>query len=135
MGLKIVCTSGHWNPVHVGHIKLFEEAKKLGDKLIVIVNNDEQVRLKGAKVFMDEKERCAIIKAIKYVDHVVLSIDDDKTVRKTLAMIKPNIFAKGGDSTTKNVPEKAVCKRHKIKIIYNVGGGKIQSSSWLKNKI
>ncbi len=99
------------------------------------MNNDEQVKLKGSKVFMDEKERCAIIKAIKYVDYVVLSVDKDKTIRKTLAMIKPNIFAKGGDSTTKNVPEKAVCKRHKIKIVYGIGGDKIQSSSWLKNKI
>lgn len=124
-----VCTSGYFNPVHIGHIRLMEEAKKLGDYLIVIVNNDEQVKLKGSKPFMKELERCAIIKALRCVDEVVLSIDADRTIIKTLTMIKPDIFAKGGDSTPDNVPEKDICK-----IVYGVGGGKIQSSSWLKSQ-
>ena len=132
--MKIVCTSGHFNPVHVGHIKLFERAKAQGDYLVVIVNNDKQVELKGSKVFMDENERCAIIKALKCVDEVVLSIDTDKTIIKTLTMIKPNIFCKGGDSTPANVPEQAICDDLGIQIIYGVGGNKIQSSSWLKAK-
>ena len=131
--IKVV-TSGYYNPVHIGHIKLFEEAKKLGDYLIVIVNNDNQVKLKGSKEFMSEQERCDIIKSIRYVDEVVLSIDQDRTIRLTLDMIKPNIFAKGGDSTPDNVPEKEVCDKNNTQIIYNVGGGKIQSSSWLKSK-
>ncbi len=126
-----VCTSGYFNPLHVGHILLLEEASKLGGKLTVIVNNDEQVKLKGSKPFMNEKERCAIIKALRCVDEVVLSIDTDKSVCKTLRMIEPNVFAKGGDSTNKNVPEQDVCDELGIEIIYNVGGGKIQSSSWL----
>lgn len=130
-----VCTSGYYNPVHKGHLKLFEEAKKLGDRLVVIINNDEQVKLKGSKVFMDEEERCAIIKALKPVDEVILSIDKDKTIIKTLTMIKPNIFAKGGDSTPNNVPEKGVCEKYGIKIVYGVGGDKIQSSSWLKSML
>ncbi len=129
----IVCTSGYFNPAHIGHIKLFEEAKKLGSTLIVIVNNDLQVKLKGSKPFMNEKERCDIIRAIKYVDHVVLSIDTDKTIIKTLTMVNPNIFAKGGDSTIDNIPEKEVCEKLGIKLITGIGGGKIQSSSWLKN--
>lgn len=127
----IVVTSGYYNPLHVGHLKLLEEASKLGGRLIVIVNNDEQVKLKGSKVFMNEKERCAILRAIKYVDEVILSVDSDRTVRKTLEMIKPDIFAKGGDSTDENVPEQEVCDKHHIKIVLDVGGGKIQSSSWL----
>lgn len=126
-----VCTSGFFNPVHVGHIKLMEEAKKLGDYLVVIVNNDEQVKLKGSKVFMNEQERCAIIRALRCVDEVVLSIDKDRTVIETLKMIKPDIFAKGGDSTDTNVPEKDVCG----KLILGVGGDKIQSSSWLKENL
>jgi cytidyltransferase-like protein len=130
-----VCTSGYFNPVHIGHIRLFEEAKSLGDRLIVIVNNDKQVIHKGAKVFMDEKERCAIIRALKCVDEVILSIDDDKTICKTIEFVCPNIFAKGGDSTPDNVPEKNVCERLDIKIIYGVGGNKIQSSSWLKSQL
>ncbi len=127
-----VVTSGYYNPVHIGHIKLFKEASKLGGKLTVIVNNDEQVKLKGSKTFMDEKERCAIIRAIKYVDEVILSVDADKTVSKTLEMIEPNIFAKGGDSTSLNIPEKEVCEKLNCKIVLGIGGDKIQSSSWLK---
>jgi len=125
-----VATSGYFDPAHRGHLQLFREAKALGDYLIVIVNNDYQRSLKGSKPFMNEIERCEMIQAIKYVDEVVLSIDNDRTVCKTLAMISPDIFAKGGDSTDKNVPEKGICK-----IVYGVGGGKIQSSSWLKAKI
>jgi len=131
--IKVV-TSGYFNPVHIGHIKLFEEASKLGDWLVVIVNNDNQVKLKGSKVFMDETERCDIIRAIRYVDEVILSVDQDRTICQTLDMIKPNIFAKGGDSTPDNVPEKEVCEKNNTQIIYNVGGDKIQSSSWLKSK-
>ncbi len=125
-----ICTSGYFNPVHIGHIRLLEEAKKLGDYLVVIVNNDAQVKLKGSKPFMKEIERCAIIKALRCVDEVVLSIDTDRTIIKTLTMIQPDIFAKGGDSTPDNVPEKGICE-----IVYGIGGGKIQSSSWLKEKI
>ena len=125
-----VCTSLYGNPIHKGHVRLMEEARKLGDYLVVIVNNDKQVALKGSKVFMDEQERCEIVKALRCVDEVVLSIDEDRTVRKTLESIKPDIFAKGGDSTDENVPEKGICP-----IVFGVGGGKIQSSSWLKNAI
>ena len=128
-----VCTSGYFNPLHIGHIRLLEGAKKLGDYLVVIVNNDEQVRLKGSKPFMDEKERCNIVKALRCVDHVILSIDKDRTIRETLKFVKPNIFAKGGDSTPDNVPEKEVCITLGIDLRYGIGGDKIQSSSWLKN--
>jgi cytidyltransferase-like protein len=129
-----VCTSGYYNPVHIGHIRLFEEASKLG-RLVVIVNNDEQVKLKGSKPFMNEQERCDIIRAIKYVGEVVLSIDTDKTICKTLELVRPNIFAKGGDSTPQNVPEQEICDIIGCNIIYDVGGSKIQSSSWLKKTL
>lgn len=125
-----VATSGYFNPLHVGHLRLLEEAKLLGDYLIVIVNNDEQVKLKGSKPFMNETERCEIVRGIRYVDSVVLSIDNDRTVCKTLEMIKPDIFAKGGDSTVENVPEQDICK-----VVFGIGGEKIQSSSWLKEKL
>lgn len=128
----IVCTSGYFNPVHVGHLRLFKEASKLG-KLTVIVDNDEQVKLKGGE-FMNQDERMEILKAIKYVDKVVLSIDKDRTIKETLALVNPDIFVKGGDSTKENVPELEVCEKLGIKVIFGVGGDKIQSSSWLKNK-
>jgi len=126
-----VCTSGYMNPLHVGHLELFKQAKALGDYLIVIVNNDEQVKLKGSVPFMNQIERCEIVDAIRYVDEVVLSIDHDRTICKTLAMVQPDVFAKGGDSTPDNVPEKEVCDVHNIKLAFGIGGGKIQSSSTL----
>jgi len=132
---KVVAVSGYWNPLHGGHIQLFEEAKKLGEYLVVIVNNDEQVKLKGSPLFMDEKERMEIISALRAVDNVILSIDKDRTVCKTLELIKPDIFANGGDRTKNNIPETAVCKKIGCKMIFNVGrGGKIQSSSGLLEK-
>lgn len=130
--MKIVCTSGYFNPLHIGHLRLLEEAKALGDYLVVIVNNDEQVRLKGSKEFQDEQERMEIVKAIRFVDKVVLSIDKDRTITETLKSIRPTIFAKGGDSTLDNTPELEVCKEMGTKVIFNIGGSKIQSSSWLK---
>lgn len=129
-----VCTSGYFNPVHVGHIALLKRARELGDRLVVIVNTDYQVSLKGSKPFMNEQERCDIVRAIRYVDEVVLSIDEDRTIRKTLQMIEPDIFAKGGDSTFDNVPELAVCKRLGIKVVTGLGD-KIQSSSWLLSNL
>jgi len=126
--MKIVCTSGYFNPLHIGHLNLLKEAKALGDYLVVIVDNDEQVKLKGGKPFMNQEERMEIVKAIRYVDKVVLSIDKDRTITQTLKSISPDIFAKGGDSTPENTPEKDLG----IEVVYGVGGDKVQSSSWLK---
>ncbi len=129
----IVATSGYFNPLHIGHLDLFKRAKQLGDQLVVIVNNDEQVRAKGSAPFISEKERLKIIRAIKFVDKAVLSIDKDRTVKKTLAKIKPDIFAKGGDSAMENIPEIDLCRKMGTKIIIGLGR-KIQSSSWLIKK-
>jgi cytidyltransferase-like protein len=140
MRKKIIITSGYFNPLHIGHINLIREAKKLGDFLVVIVNNDEQVKLKGSVPFMPEHERIEIIKALKYADDVVLSIDKDKSVIKSLKMVAQKypgelFFAKGGDKNIGNIPEKNICDELGIKIINNVGGGKIQSSSELLKNI
>ncbi len=132
----IVAVSGYFNPIHIGHIRMFQEAKKLGTKLVVIVNNDKQVKIKGSIPFMNEKERIEIIKAIKQVDQVILSIDKDKSVCKTLKMINPDIFANGGDRKLDNIPEYKICKEINCKMVFNIGkGGKIQSSSGLLKKI
>lgn len=133
---KIVITSGYFNPLHIGHINLMREAKKLGDFLIVIVNNDEQVKIKGSVPFMPEQEKIEIIRAIKYVDEVFLSIDKDKSVAESLKMVAKNhpgelFFANGGDRHAGNIPEAKVCEEFNIKMIDNIGGGKVQSSSWL----
>ena len=130
----IVVASGYFNPLHIGHIRYLKEAKKLGTKLIVIINTDEQAKLKGSFRFMKEKERAEIVSSLKFVDDVILSIDKDKTVCKTLELIKPDIFAKGGDRTLDNIPEKEICEKLGIKMVFGVGGAKVQSSSWLINK-
>jgi cytidyltransferase-like protein len=139
---KIVITSGYFNPIHIGHINLIREAKKLGDFLVVIVNNDEQVRVKGSTTFMPEQERIEIVKALRYADDVVLSIDKDGTVAGSLEMVAKKhpgelFFAKGGDRNAGNIPEneKMICEELKIKVINGVGGGKVQSSSWLLKNI
>lgn len=138
MAKKIVITSGFFNPLHIGHINLIREAKALGDFLVVIVNNDAQVKIKGAAAFMPEQERVEIIKALRYADDVFLAIDSDGFVPKSLEYIAGKypgelIFAKGGDRNFDNLPEseKEVCRRLNITVVNGVGGGKIQSSSWL----
>ena len=137
---KIVITSGFFNPIHIGHINLFREAKELGDYLIVIVNNDHQVRIKGSVPFMSEEERMEIVKSQKHIDEVFLSIDKDITIAKSLEYIAKKypgelFFAKGGDRNINNIPasEKLVCKNFNITIVNGVGGDKVQSSSWLLN--
>ena len=134
---KGIIVSGYFNPLHKGHIELFHKSKMLGDELFVIVNNDFQRSLKGSKKFMLEDERILIINELKITDKVILSIDDDKTVCKTLEKIHKEfsnkfdlIFANGGDQTSKKIPELDVCKKLNIKLIDNLGE-KIQSSSWL----
>ena len=131
----IVTTSGYFLQLHVGHVRLFKEAKKLGDKLIVILNSDKQMMMKYGYVLQPEQERKEVIEALECVDEVFISIDDDRTQCKTLEYLKPNIFAKGGDRNADNIPETPICEKYGIEIVNNVGGGKIQSSSWLINKV
>lgn len=126
----VVAASGYFNPLHKGHVEYLEKAKSLGDYLIVIINNDKQRELKGAKEFMDENERMVIVSALRCVDEVRLCMDLDISVCKTLAHIKPNIFAKGGDRYSSEIPESKICNDLGIKIVDGLGD-KIQSSSKL----
>ena len=126
--MRTVAISGYFDPIHVGHLDYINEAKKLGDKLIVIVNNNHQCVLKKGKPFMDENDRVRIVSSIKYVDEVFLSIDKDKTVCKSLEKIKPDIFANGGDRKNYEIPESVICNKYNIEIIDGLGE-KIRSSS------
>jgi len=125
---KRVAVSGYFDPIHVGHLEYLKLAKELGDKLVVIVNNNHQCVLKKGKPFMDEADRVEIVKALEIVDEVFLSIDQDKSVCTSLERVKPNIFANGGDRHTGEVPETVVCKKHNIEIVDGLGD-KIRSSS------
>ena len=126
--MKKIAVSGYFDPIHVGHLEYLKLAKKLGDKLIVIVNNNYQCVLKKGKPFMDEYDRVEIVKCLKMVDEVFLSVDKDKTVCESLEAIKPDIFANGGDRSTGEVPESIICKKYNIKMIDGLGE-KIRSSS------
>ncbi len=128
---KIITVSGGFDPVHIGHVRMIREASKLG-KLIVILNNDAFLIRKKGKPFMPLEERKEILENIKGVDSVFVSIDEDDSVCKSLEAINPDIFANGGDRKNESeIRESEVCKRLGIEMVFNVGGGKVQSSSWL----
>ena len=129
---KIVCVSGYFDPIHIGHIEYFKKSKEIGTKLMVIVNNDDQARLKKGRPFMPCKERMQLIEELKCVDIVVESIDTDRTVCNTLSTVepKPDFFCNGGDQNNNTIPEGPVCEARNIELRDGFGD-KIQSSSWL----
>jgi D-beta-D-heptose 7-phosphate kinase/D-beta-D-heptose 1-phosphate adenosyltransferase len=146
--MTTVAISGGFDPLHIGHIEMMKEAKELGDRLVVIVNNDNWLIKKKGFAFMPEKERLAIVKSVKYVDDAILTSHPenpaDMSVSAELKKIHPNIFANGGDRDEKNAlnPNSSLhkdietCKNLGIEIIYNVGkSGKIQSSSDLVKRV
>jgi cytidyltransferase-like protein len=134
---KAIIVSGYFNPIHKGHVEYFNNAKALGDYLIVIVNNEKQRALKGSKPFQQEEERVFIVSNIKSVDQVFLSIDEDRTVCETIRFIHQELhhgyqlaFANGGDQNNNSIPEVPVCHELGIELLDGLGD-KIQSSSWL----
>ena len=134
---KAIIVSGYFNPIHKGHLELFELAKQNADKLWVIVNSDKQRELKGSEYFMDEDERLQIVKAIRYVDYALISQDTDKTQCETLKQFSEMFsevydlaFANGGDQNNDTIPEAGVCRENGIQLMDGLGV-KIQSSSWL----
>ena len=137
---KAIIVSGYFNPLHKGHLELFEKAKASGDQLWVIVNSDFQRALKGSKEFMLEDERLIIVRAIGIVDKALISIDTDKTQCATLSNLADKYstdfelyFANGGDQNNDSIPEVPVCREKGIGLLEGLGD-KIQSSSWLLKK-
>lgn len=146
-----VTVSGGFDPIHVGHVEMMKEAKALGDKLVVIINNDNWLKKKKGFVFMNEQERKTIVEAIRYVDEAILTDHPadptgakEMSVSATLEQLRPDIFANGGDRDEKNAsnPNSSLyhdietCKRLGIRMVFNVGkSGKIQSSSELVRRV
>ena len=134
---KAIIVSGYFNPLHKGHIDYFRSAKEKADFIIVILNNDRQRALKRSKEFMLEDERAIILRELRVIDEVFISVDTDKTVCKSIEKVH-SIFSKkfklffgnGGDQNNKTSPEVPVCNRLGIELIDGLGS-KIQSSSWL----
>ena len=138
---KVVAVSGGFDPIHAGHVRMLKAAKALGDRLVVILNNDNWLKAKKGFAFMPQGERREILEALADVDEVVFSrheADGDyhdpewRSVCRELADIKPDIFANGGDRSLEEIPEAKTCRENGIEMVFNVGhGGKISSSSKL----
>lgn len=133
--MKLVIVSGFFNPLHGGHLDMVEAAAAMGDKLLVIVNNDQQQMLKKGKIILDEQNRVRLMRALRAVDEVVLSIDDDPGQSKTLRKVRdmyPNdelVFANGGDrDSTKALPENeaAACVECGIQAVFGVGSHEVE---------
>jgi cytidyltransferase-like protein len=133
---RIVATSGGFDPMHVGHLRCLQEsamvAGQLDCQLVVIVNADSFLERKKGRPFMPEAERCEIIAGVRGVDHVVLFESSGQTVDLALEVLRPIVFTKGGDRDSHdNIPETGTCDAIGCRILTGVGGGKVQSSSWL----
>ncbi|MBT5807978.1 adenylyltransferase/cytidyltransferase family protein [Candidatus Uhrbacteria bacterium] len=136
MDKKIIAISGGFDPIHVGHVRMIQEAAALGDELVVIINNDNWLQKKKGHAFMPQEQRVEIIEAMAGVTRVVLTGHEpeceDMSVCDALREVKPHVFANGGDRFADNIPEAVLARELGIETIFNIGhGGKVQSSSWL----
>jgi cytidyltransferase-like protein len=125
-----VCVSGGFDPVHIGHLRMIQEAAQFG-KVIVIVNSDAWLMRKKGYIFMPFKERCEILRGFTTVYDTAAVDDSDGTVCEALDRLRPTYFANGGDRKTDNTPEMNVCEAIGTQLLWGMGGGKIQSSSTL----
>ena len=129
---KTICVSGGFDPVHIGHLRMMQEAAQYGE-VIAVVNSDEWLMRKKGYIFMPFAERCEIIRGFECVTTTSFVEDEDGTVCEALRRLKPNYFANGGDRKTDNTPEMDLCEELEIELLWAVGGNKIQSSSTLVN--
>jgi cytidyltransferase-like protein len=131
MGYRVVVASGYFDPIHKGHVRYLRGAKRLGDRLVAVVNNDWQVGLKKGLPFMPQDDRLEIVSALGFVDLAVLSSDYDRAVDVTLSLLNPDVFANGGDvGSEADCREAETCRRLNIRMAFGVGGTeKVASSS------
>lgn len=141
--IKTIALSGGFDPLHIGHIRMFKEANRyrnvkegcLAVDVVVLLNSDEWLMRKKGYVFMPYKEREEMLLSCKWVDDVLPVIDWDDAVCLTLEKLRPDYFGNGGDRTNTNTPEQHICERLGIKMLWGLGGGKVQSSSELVKRI
>ena len=131
MKKRLIMVSGGFDPVHIGHLEMFKEAKQLGGRLIAVLNCDDWLIRKKGYFFMNQRDRAEIIKSIKYVDDVYILQTDRNDVGEAIEKFRPDVFANGGDRKDEaSIPEAEVCRKLGVEMIFNVGkSGKIRSSS------
>ncbi len=130
--MTTVAVSGGFDPIHMGHVRLLQEARTHGDRLVVIVHPDSWLLRKKGFVFMPYAERREILLAITGVERVVEAIDHGEySCWETLQQLRPDVFCNGGDQTHIAQKEVMVVEQYGGRCVYGVGGGKIQSSSTL----
>lgn len=127
---KVICVSGGFDPVHIGHLRMMQAAGRYG-RVVVIVNSDDWLLRKKGYVFMPLAERCELLEGFSCVDRTILVDDADNSVCEALVRLKPDYFANGGDRKAGNTPEVELCRTLGIELLWNIGGGKVQSSSEL----
>jgi cytidyltransferase-like protein len=146
---KVILISGGFDPVHKGHIECINNAKELAEQVWIGLNNDEWLKRKKGRSFMNENERAFVMSNLKNVDWVYVmnpkdyldntAIDFIEVSRKKF--IKENgdlprgvmAFGNGGDRTETTTPENSVCDSLGIDSVWGLGE-KVQSSSWLLEK-
>ena len=126
--MKTITLSGGFAPVHIGHLRMMQEASTFG-RVIIILNSDEWLISKKGYMFMTYDERKEILKGFSCVSEVVSVDDSDSTVCEAIERLRPDYFGNGGDRKNDNVPEVELCERLGVKLVWTLGGPKIQSSS------
>lgn len=130
-----VIVSGYFSPLHVGHLDMIEAAAGLGDRLIVVVNNNDQQLAKKGKLIIDQQDRLRIVRALRAVDDAFVAVDQDRTVSESIRLVASKypdhrlIFANGGDRQPGFVPESTVCQEHGVELVFGVGGERKADSS------
>jgi len=134
--MRIVIISGYFNPLHGGHLDMIEEAKKLGDYLLVIVHNDKAQMIKKGKIILDEENRMRLMRSLRLVDEVILSIDEDLgqalTLRKVRKLYPEDelIYVNGGDRNPNKhaLPENETesCLSCDINLVFGVGNNEVE---------
>ena len=143
---RAAIVSGYFNPLHIGHLQMMEAARELGDgHLVVIVNSDEQQRMKKGKVIFTEDVRLRIVKALRVVDDAFVAVDTDGSVTDSLRKVRaayPDsdlVFCNGGDRRDPDAmpsSESAVCAELGIEMAFGVGGeDKADSSSRILHEL
>ena len=133
----VMILSGGFDPVHKGHVRMFQAASELADLVIVGLNSDAWLINKKGKHFMGWDERAEILKAMIDVHEVWMFNDFDGTACDLIRRVRIGIgdkniaFGNGGDRTTDNTPEQDLCDELEVHLVWGVGGDKIQSSSEL----